>query len=122
VTRSNRPRRPLVEVEEVGPVTVVHVREQRLVDEPLVQLLGRELTALVGRPGRATLLLDFAEVEYLSSMIIATLMKLQQKVTAAQNRLALCALRPEVAEILSLTGVHRVFKVFATEQQALAGL
>jgi anti-anti-sigma factor len=122
VKRPHRPQLPYVEVEEVGPVTVAHLRERRLVEEQLVQALGRELASLVGRPGRATLLLDFRAVENLSSMIIATLVQLQKKAQADGGRVALCGLRPEVAEVVSLTGVDRIVKVFPTEQQALAGL
>jgi anti-sigma B factor antagonist len=122
VARTIRPPKPFVETEEVGPVTVAHLRERRLVGERFVRALGRELTSLLDRAGPATLLLDFAAVEHMSSLIIANLLQLQKQAQAEGGRLALCALRPDLAEVFALTGVDRVLRVFPTEQQALAAL
>jgi anti-sigma B factor antagonist len=108
-----------MDVEEVGSVTVVHFRGRSLVDEQTIRAAGEALTALVGRDGKVSLLLDLGTVEHLSSAVLAVLLRVRGQAEQAGGRLALCGLRPALAQVFAITGTRRLFDIYPDEQQAL---
>src|SRR5438034_3192904 len=56
-----------LEVEDIGDVTVVNFTDKKILDEQNIQLIGEQLFRLVDELGRRKLLLNFRNVEYLSS-------------------------------------------------------
>ena len=59
------PRR--LEVNEVGDITVVHFRDQKIIEDLSIQEMGQELFHLVEGENRKRLVLNFAAVDFLSS-------------------------------------------------------
>ena len=110
----------LLEAEEVGEVTVVRFRGRHIREEEAIRAVSRSLGRLVERDGRTRLLLDFAGIEHLASLIIAALLQLRDRTRKAGGRLALCGLRPDVAEVFRITGVDKVLNIYPGEQEALA--
>ena len=108
-----------LELEQVSDVTVVRIARKRLLDEPEVDGVRRHLLRLAEAPGRSRLVLDFRQVEALSSAVLAGLLVLRQALLDQGGRLALCGLRPGVREGLVLTGLERSLNVYPTEQEAL---
>ena len=64
---STQPRRRRLEVEDIGDVTVVNFVDRKILDEQNIQVIGEQLFGLVDEVGRRKLLLNFGNVEYLSS-------------------------------------------------------
>src|SRR5262245_21856753 len=95
-----QPRRHL-EVEEIGEVTVVHFTERKILDEPHIQILGEQLLSLVDELGRRQLVLDFGNVEYLSSAALRKLVALNKKLNAVGGQLTLCNLAPQIYNIFA---------------------
>jgi anti-sigma B factor antagonist len=102
------PRRWL-EVEDIGDVTVVNFTSKKLIDEQTIQSIGEELFSLVDEPGRRKIMLNFGNVEYISSAAIGTFITLNKKVNAAGGRLILCNLDPQLSELFSITGLNTSF-------------
>ncbi|MBN2023704.1 MAG: STAS domain-containing protein [Pirellulales bacterium] len=109
-----------LEVNEVGDVTVVRFRDQKILDDLNIQELGRELARLVEVENRARLLLNFASVEFLSSAALGKLITLDKKVKAAGGTLRLCCIQPEIFEVFVITKLNRVFDIKENEADALA--
>jgi anti-sigma B factor antagonist len=108
-----------LEMEQVGEVTVVRIGGRRLLDEPTVDGVKRNLLRLADDPGRARMVLDFREVEALSSIVLAALLSLRKALQAQGGRLALCGLRPNIREVFAITGLERLLRIYPTEQEAL---
>lgn len=109
-----------LEVTEVGDVTVVRFRDQKILDDLNIQELGRELSGLVEVEGRKSLLLNFSAVEFLSSAALGKLITLDKKVKAVSGALKLCHIQPEIYEVFSITKLNRLFDIRETEADALA--
>jgi anti-sigma B factor antagonist len=71
--------------------------------------------------GKKKLLLNFANVEYLSSAALGKLMTLNKKVKAAGGELRLANIKPEIKEVFSITKLDKMLKIFNSEQDALDG-
>ena len=109
-----------LDVTEVGDVTVVRFRDQKILDDLNIQELGRELSQLVEVEGRARLLLNFSAVEFLSSAALGKLITLDKKVKAADGTLKLCHIQPEIYEVFAITRLNRLFDIKENEADALA--
>jgi len=107
---SSQPRRRRLEVEDIGEVTVVNFTDKKILDE---------LFSLVDDLGRRKLLLNFSNVEYLSSAALGKFITLNKKVNAAGGRLILCNIDPQIYEVFEITKLNKLFNIQKEEQAAL---
>ena len=111
------PRR--IDLASVGRVTVVSFRDGRIVDELVIQEVGDQLYSLVEDEGHKQLLLNFGNVQYLSSAALGKLINLKKKVGAVKGKLKLCCIHPDLLEVFRITRLDQVFEIYAEEQPAI---
>jgi anti-sigma B factor antagonist len=116
---SQPPRRRRLEVEDIGDVTVVNFVDRRILDEQNIQTIGEQLFSLVDEVGRRKLLLNFGNVEFLSSAALGKLIALHKKLQAVGGRLILCNIDPEIYEVFEITRLDKFFNIQKEEQAAL---
>ena len=109
-----------LDVNEVGDVTVVRFRDQKIIEDINIQELGQEMFQLVEVDNRDKLLLNFAEVDFLSSAALGKLITLDKKVKARGATLKLSNIRPEIYEVFAITKLNRLFDIKDDEADALA--
>jgi len=100
-----------LEISEGGDVTVVRFRDRRIANTLEIELVGQELYRLVEEGKHKRLVLDFSNVDYLSSALIGKLISLNAKVQAGNGSVKLCSLRPEVFEIFHTCQLDRIFSI-----------
>jgi anti-sigma B factor antagonist len=116
---SSQPRRRRLEVEHIGDVTVVNFVDRKILDEQNIQVIGDQLFSLVDQEGLRKLLLNFGNVEYLSSAALGKLITLNKKLQAAGGRLILCNIDPQIYEVFEITKLDKFFNIQKEEQSAL---
>jgi anti-sigma B factor antagonist len=116
---SSPPRRRRLEVEDIGDVTVVNFTDRKILDEQNIQIIGEQLFSLVDESGRRKILLNFGNVEYLSSAALAKLITLNKKVQQVGGRLILCNIDPQIREVFEITKLNKLFTIHDEEQAAL---
>jgi anti-anti-sigma factor len=109
-----------LDVSEVGGVTVVRFVDRKILDAANIQELGEELFALVEKENRKSLLLNFSDVEFLSSAALNKLIILDKKVKAAVGKLKFSNLRPEIFEVFVITRLNQLFDIKDKQDDALA--
>jgi anti-sigma B factor antagonist len=109
-----------LEVSEVGDVTVVRLRDYKIVEDINIQELGQELFHLVEVENRGKLVLNFSAVEFLSSATLGKLITLDKKVKAHGGLLKLSNIRPEIYKVFEITKLNRLFDIKKDEADALA--
>jgi anti-sigma B factor antagonist len=115
---SSQPRRHL-EVEHIGDVTVVNFVDRKILDDQIIKVIGDQLFGLVDNEGLRKLLLNFGNVEYLSSAALGKLITLNKKLQAAGGRLILCNIDPQVYEVFEIIKLDKFFNIQKEEQTAL---
>jgi anti-sigma B factor antagonist len=108
-----------IETEEIGDVTVVRFVNQRITDSDVIDLIGDQLCAIVDQDQRTKILLDFANVGYLSSAMLGKLLSLKKRIDKVQGQLRLCRIHGEILGIFSMTKLDKVFVIFADQGTAL---
>ena len=109
-----------LETTEVGDVTVVRFVDRKILDESNIQQLGNELFRLVEDEKKSKLLLNFSNVEFLSSGALGKLITLDKKVKAHDGVLKLSNIRPEIYEVFAITKLNKLFDIKDDEAAALA--
>lgn len=117
---TTQPRRRRLEVEDIGDVTVVNFTDRKILDDQTIQAIGEQLYSLVDEVGRRKILLNFANVEYLTSAVLGKLIALNNKLKAVGGRLILCNIDPQIYEVFEITKLNKVFSIHQEESAALA--
>ncbi|MCO6457361.1 MAG: STAS domain-containing protein [Pirellulaceae bacterium] len=108
-----------IQVSEVGDVTVVRFQDRKILDAANILELGDELFGLVENEHRKSLLLNFSDVQFLSSAALNKIIVLDKKLKGAGGKLKLCQLRPEIMEVFLITRLNQLFDIREEEQDAL---
>ena len=116
---SAQPRKRRLEVESIGEVSVVSFTDKRILDEQNIQAIGEQLFGLVDNQGQKKLLLNFSNVEYLSSAALGKFITLNKKVAAAGGKLVLCDIDPTILEVFTITRLDKLFNIQKDEQAGL---
>lgn len=111
-----------LEVAEVGDVTVVRFVDRKILDEQNIQDMGQELFQLIDEDNRDKLLLNFSNVDFLSSGALGKLITLDKKIKARAGKLKLSNIRPEIYEVFQITRLNKLFDIHDEEASALKAL
>jgi anti-sigma B factor antagonist len=108
-----------LELKDAGDVTVASFTDRHLLDAQSVQLVGDQLFSLVDEMGRRKLLLDFGNIQDISSLALGMLVTLNKKMHAARGKLVLCRIDAQIREVMALTQLDKLFVIRGDEQEAL---
>ena len=108
-----------IQTTEAGGVTIIGFIDRKILDAANIQELGEELFGLVEEDGYRSMLLDFSNVEFLSSAALNKLIILDKKVKDHGGQLKLCNLLPEIREVFVITRLNQLFDICETKDTAL---
>jgi len=108
-----------VTVNEYKTCVVVEIVTPSLLDTVELEALGADLYRLVDVQDKRRLVLDFGQVQYISSMAIGILVQLHRKTAALKGLLVLCNLSPRLMELLKIMKLDRLIPVKATQAEAV---
>jgi len=100
-------------------VKVVSFIENKILDEANIAEIGQALTAIVESKHRPKLLLDFQNVDHLSSAALGMLINVNQKIKAQSGELRLSNIKPQIFEVFVITKLNKLFRIFPNRQEAL---
>ncbi|HTL76250.1 MAG TPA: STAS domain-containing protein [Casimicrobiaceae bacterium] len=82
----------------------------------------QSMLPLAGDKQTSGLVMDFAAVDYISSVGLRVLMLTAKAARARKARIAAVALQPIVAEVFAISRFDSVFEMFPTVRDALAAM
>ena len=103
-----------VDVESKQIVALV-VTDERTGDSPM-------LIPLVEQAGRVNLILDFRNVQFLSSAVLGLLIRVSKKVYEGDGQLRLCNIQSKIHEIFKITRLTKIFDIYPDLEGAIEGL
>lgn len=104
----------------VDDICVVHLLDERIVDDMNIHELGVELFSLVEKDGYSKILLNFSAVGFLSSAALGKLIMLYKKITLKKGILKLSNITPNIRELFTIMNLDRIFDICPEEADALA--
>jgi len=126
-------RAPIIRVSTEGTVTLKEINmgiqnwseDIVLVDLPQEPELGDELktvTEVVRDRGDCEVVVDFSEVDIITSSSLSKLLKLRKLVGDCGHRLVFCSVAPATRGIFTITGLDGIFEMVDDKFVALASL
>jgi anti-sigma B factor antagonist len=101
-------------------VKVVDFVENKILDEANIAEIGQQLTTLVEARDRQKILLDFGNVDHLSSAALGMLINVNNRVKQQNGQLRLANIKPQIIEVFEITKLNKLFKILPNRADALA--
>jgi anti-anti-sigma factor len=103
-------------------VTVVHFTGHKAsLNEKAIDCIRDQLLALADEPGESELILDFGNVEYVSSKVLGPLVRLRQRLLAKGRSMTVGNLSPQIYELFAVMRLDKVFDARLAGQEAEPG-
>ena len=115
------PQKSLFSVDRMMGASVVKFLPPQILDQVQIADISHDLQALIDQ-GATKLVLDFSNVNHLSSGTLGMLINLKKQVEAKKGQVRLCALKPTLFEVFKITRLDKVFSFHATADEALLSL
>jgi anti-sigma B factor antagonist len=109
----------LLGFEKRGDITIGSIHAASVLDALNVTRFGEEVTRYLTQNPGTNLLLDFQNVEYLSSAVLTELLRIKQTTEQTKGTLRLCGLNDNIRKVFEITNLDQVFVIYGAQDRAL---
>ncbi len=103
-------------VEEKGDVVVIRVKGR--LDAASSPQLEKKITSII-EAGHFKLMLNMAEVDYLSSAGMRLMLSVSKKLKHLEGKVVACSLNDDVVEVIKMAGFQQVLEIYPSEEEGL---
>ena len=111
---------PPVSVTEQKDIRIVEFTSNKILDEANIADIGTSLNSMIDERDNPKLLLDFANVDHLSSAALGMLINVNNRVKQKNGQLRLANIKPQIFEVFVITKLNKLFRIMPTRPEALA--
>jgi len=98
-------------VESGMDVTIVTFTEERIVDEEQIRELQESFGPIIEKNQDKELILNFANVKFMTSALLGLLVRVHKKVCELGGRLRLSNLNSNLRKVFEITQLTKVFEI-----------
>lgn len=109
-----------ITVKDSDGVRIIEFCDRKILDELSISELGGELNAAVDSQPTTNTLLNFKNVEHLSSAALGLLITLDKRIKDQKGSLKLSNINPQIYEVFKITRLNKLFEIHDTADEALA--
>jgi len=110
---------PHITVSKMDDVSVVEFADRKILDELSISEIGDQLRAVAQSGHGVRMLLNFQNVEHLSSAALGMLITLDKLVKEGNGKLRLCNINPQIYEVFKITRLNKLFSIHDSTETAL---
>ena len=114
------PTNSYLKVTEEKNVRVVEFTNNKILDEANIKEIGDTLQSMLAEREFPKILLDFANVDHLSSAALGMLINVNKGIKERNGQLRLTNIKPEIFEVFVITKLNKLFRIMPGRQEALA--
>ena len=103
-------------VEEKGDVVVIRVKGR--LDAASSPQLEKKINSIIDT-GHFKLLLNMADVDYLSSAGMRLMLSVSKKLKQLEGKVIACSLNDDVVEVIKMAGFQQVLEIYPSEEEGL---
>ena len=111
---------PPLSVVQEKDIRIVEFTSTKILDEANITEIGATLNAMIDEAGNPKLMLDFANVDHLSSAALGMLINVNNRVKQRNGQLRLTNIKPQIFEVFVITKLNKLFRILPTRPEALA--
>jgi len=107
-------------IQEIEKYTIVEFRTASLMDPIVLEKIGEAIYRLIDAEDKRRIILDFEQVEYISSQAIGIVLTVNKKLgKLPHSTMVLCGVGPKLMELIKITRLDKVLKIKASQREAL---
>ncbi len=99
-------------------VRIVEFTNNKILDEANIAEIGQTLSSLIDERTNPKLLLDFNNVDHLSSAALGMLINANNKIRQKNGQLRLASIKPQIFEVFVITKLNKLFKILPNRSEA----
>jgi anti-sigma B factor antagonist len=103
--------KPKISVEYQGDIVVVTLTTAKILEDVEIQSLEETFLPLIEQNPSIRLIIDFSQVQFLTSAALGLLIRISKKTIETNGRLKLCGIQPKIMEIFKITRLDNVFDI-----------
>jgi len=107
-------------IKQDGEVTTVGFLDRNILEEASIQQIGEQIGAIIDASASPKVLLNFENVEHLSSAALGTLITINNAVKKQGGQLRLANIDPQIYEVFVITKLNKLFQIHDDNAAALA--
>jgi anti-sigma B factor antagonist len=109
-----------IQLNDSDGIKVVRFLDRQLFDERTVREAAEEIAAALPNDGTPIrLVIDFSDVNLISSTFLSKLILLQRRVDSTAGRLRLCEMSPLIQQVFRTSNLDRLFKIDRDQRSAV---
>ncbi len=102
---------PKLSIEHSLDETFVTINQSKLLDDESIKEMQNTLLDIVDTAKHDKLLLNFSEVEFLSSSFLGTLVKVHKRIREKNGELTLINIAPKILKVFKITQLDKVLNI-----------
>lgn len=110
----------LYETERHGDVFVIRFQNDSMLESSLIPTREAELREILDGAVGSRVVLDLSNVEFMASSALGLLLVLQKLAAKQEKTFEICSPQPNIAEVLTITMFHKLFRIHDSLEVALA--
>jgi len=114
--------KPRISVEYAEKATIVRFTDEKILEESDIKALQDSIMSVVEQTERIKLILDFGNVQFLSSAVLGLLIRLSKRIYEHDGQLKLCNITPKIFEIFKITRLTKTFDIYKDVESAVEDL
>lgn len=107
-------------IQEDGDITRIGFLDRNILEEAIIHQIGDEIGAMVSASSNPKLLLNFDNVEHLSSFALGILIQTYNDIRDKGGQLRLVNIDPQIYEVFKITRLNHVFQIHQTIDEAIS--
>lgn len=107
-------------VSHTGDIVQIKFLDRNILEEAAIQQIGDEISSIIEAATNPKLLLNFQDVEHLSSAALGTLITINNRIRQKGGQLRLAHIDPQIYEVFAITKLNKLFQIHDTAEAATA--
>jgi len=109
-----------IKVKREGAIIEVFFRDRNILDEANIQQIEEEIRSVIELEKNPKLLINFTDVDHLSSAALGKLITIKKRVEALSGQLKLSTIDKQIYDVFRITKLNKIFDIYDTADQARA--
>ena len=114
--------KPRISVEYAKNAIIITFTDEKILEDSDIQALRVSVMSVIEQAGRMNLILDFRNVQFLSSAVLGLLIRVSKRVYECDGQLRLCNISPKIREIFKITRLNKIFDIHKDIESAAESL
>lgn len=113
------PDSKMLAVTRQGDVYVIEFMITSLLDRLSIETIGREIEQLVAKSGHPKFVINFSNINQVSSSMLGVLIALNTQTKNMHGELRLAAIPTSIMQVFQLTRLDKLFKIYDSTHAAV---